>query len=130
MRKQFAQAGEGRMKLIFTLAVIAGVFFAGFKFIPVKVQHSKLEDCIIEEAKFATDPRRTSDIIRDNIWECAVEIGFNQACNRGPCFDKKDIQVNKESNKVRVQLEYSRDVVLPGYTYTWPFLIDENRSIY
>lgn len=117
--------GEGQVKLIITLALVGATFFVGYKFIPVKMQHSALQDRIIEECKMAgADPRRTAEVIRDNVWETAVEQGLEAY------FEKRDIKVTRTSNQVTVKLYYERDVVLPGYTYTWKFDLQEKRSIY
>ena len=119
-----SERGEGKLKLVVTLAAIAAVFFVAFKFIPVKVQNSTLEDCIVEEEKFAGELRRTQDVIRDNIWQCAVDNGLEDY------FDRAEIKVDKSSNSVRVRLNYERPVELPGYTYIWRFDIDMKRALY
>lgn len=117
--------GEGHMKFIVSLIGVFAVFFVGYKFIPVKVQHSKLVDCTVEEMKFAGAGRRSKDTIRDNIYDCAVhKAGLEDF------IQKSDIKVLKRSSEVRVKFYYERDVELPGYTYTWKFDFDQKRALY
>lgn len=117
--------GEGAMKLVFSLAIVGATFYIGYKFIPLKVQDGKIEDCMVEEAKMAgTGMKKTPESIRDGVWGCIGDLEARQ------WFDKKDIQVTKGSSRVTIYLEYSREVELPGYKYTWDFVHDIDRTIY
>lgn len=117
--------GEGEMKLVTSLAIVAATFYLGYKFIPVKVEDSKITDCIAESAKLAgAGGRQTADQLRDQMWECFDQIDAMDH------FDKKDIKINKTSNRIRVDLEYEREVKIPGYTYNWKFVHHEDRAIF
>ena len=117
--------GEGQLKLIVSLAGVFAAFFVGYKFIPVKIAHSKLVDCVREEMKFAGTGRRTADTIRNNCYDCAVhQAGLEDF------IEKRDFEVQKRSSSVRVIFEYEREVELPGYVYNWHFEFDEKRQLF
>ena len=117
---------NAKIKLVITLAVVGVIFFLAFKFIPVKVQHSSLVDHMREEMKFAgSNPRLKGPDIRDIIWGHIIDLQMEEF------ILKQDNEVNKRSSRVKVKLEYSRDIEIPGYgTYTWNFVFDETREIF
>ena len=114
-----------RIKLVFTIVTLAIVFYVGAKFVPVKLQNSQLRDAIVEAMKFAGTPElRTKEAIRERIWGAVYDLNLTDY------IDKRDIKVDKSSSRVAVKLYYEREIVLPGYTYTFKFDFDQRREIY
>ncbi|MFN7972668.1 MAG: hypothetical protein U0166_10025 [Acidobacteriota bacterium] len=119
-----AKSGRGYLALTATLFVISFAASAAWKFVPVKIAHGALRDCIGEELKFAGRPGNSEKKIQESVYDCARSLGLSDVIEKG------QIRVTLESSRVRIVVDYERKLVMPGWTYVWPFHVDETRPLF
>lgn len=109
-----AQRGEGRLKSIIALAVIASIIYLGYRTIPVYVNNFELEDAMKTEARFAAIQRKAPDEVRDVIYRKIQEL-------RIPAR-REDIQiVQLGGGGLRITVTYTVVIDLPGFQWKLNF---------
>jgi len=101
------ERGEGRLKTILVLVVIAIIVFAAIKIVPVYINDYELADSMQEQARFAVVNRYTEDQIRDNVYKKVLELGIPAK--------KEDIKVLATNSLVRISMDYTVPVDLLAY---------------
>ena len=105
-----AQRGEGRLKSILALAVIAGIIYFGFRTIPVYINNFELEDAMKTEARFAAVQRKSPDEVRDVIYRKIQELKIPAR--------REDIQIIQlGGGGLRITVTYTVIIEFPGYKW-------------
>jgi hypothetical protein len=114
------QGGEGKIGCILWIlaAFICGM--VAFKMIPVKIQTAELYDFMIEQAKWAGNLK--ADALKKNILSKAQELNLP--------VTEKGVMVQKDRDRVRMEVVYTVPIEFPGYTYYWKFQHLVDRNIY
>lgn len=102
------QRGEGRLKSIIALSVIAGIIYFMIKVIPVYVNNYELEDTLKNEARFASVNRKSPEDVRNTVYAKIQELQIPAR--------REDIKIVPiGNNNVRITVTYTAVVNFPGY---------------
>jgi hypothetical protein len=113
------ERGEGRLKALVALAVIAAVAYVAMQFVPVYMRSIQMEDetqAIVRQA--ALSNLREADV-KARLVEKAVEYNLP---------DNVKIEVTRNGKKVMAHVAYIQPVTLPYYTYNWAFNFRKEES--
>lgn len=104
------QRGEGRLKTIVSLAIVAAIIFLAFKIIPIYVDNYELEDAMKSEARFAAVNRKSPDDVRDAVYRKIQEL-------RIPAR-REDIRIEQVGTTgLRITVTYT--VIIDFTVYQW-----------
>ena len=106
------ERGEGRIKLLLALAVIAAAVYVALQFIPVYMHSLQMQDATQEVVRQAALQNLREPDVRARLHEKATEFSLPS--------DVK-IDVARNGKKVSAHVTYTQTITLPFYTYRWPF---------
>jgi hypothetical protein len=122
MQVRKGEAGEGALKMIFWLAVLAGVIVFVVRYVPVRIATAEFEDYMREQARFAqhSNPERLKTIILDKAVQLKLPI------------KKENCTVEKPGDRIRMECVYEVEVdfVVTTHTYRFNPQIDEPIFIF
>jgi hypothetical protein len=105
---------EGSMKAYLALAMLVVMGFLGFKLLPPYINNYQLQDSIESIARFSSyAARKTADDVKKEVLEKAEEIGIE--------LDASQVHVRKDSRAVNIEVRYTVEVPVPGYTFNLNF---------
>jgi len=117
-----SERGEGKIKTILVLAVVAFGIFAAVKIIPAFVTDYQISDKMQEQARFAVVNRYSEEQIRDNI--------FNFVQGLDIPVKREAIKVSANNSVVKISMEYTVPVDLIVYRFELHFSpSSENKAI-
>jgi hypothetical protein len=102
-----SERGEGKLKVIITLAVIVAAIYLAAKIVPVYINNFELEDTMKTEARFGFAQRKPPEQVRETVYRKAQELGLP--------VGMQDIQVEAQTSGYRIVVTYTVIVELPGY---------------
>lgn len=105
------ERGEGQFGCLVGIIILLVAGVLAYKLIPVKVKAADLRDTIVDEAKSAG--QHDQRVIVKNILAKAKELNFP--------VTEENIEINRKSTYVIIDVKYTVPVDLPGYTYNWNF---------
>lgn len=116
------ERGAGYAKAFLWLAVLAIVVYLCFKIIPHFLNNVALQDYMITESRFATYQRKPDSEIRETIFKKATNLEIDW-------IKREDIRVETSQGRVKISIEYTVPVELPGYTLNLKFSpVADNRQ--
>ena len=116
------QRGEGRLKSILILAIMAAAIYAGVKMVPPYVAEYQLADKMQEQARFAVVNRFTEDQIRENIFKVMQDLEIPAK--------REDIHIVATQQVVKISLDYFVPIELLSYHVDLHFTpSSENKSL-
>ena len=116
------ERGAGYAKALLWLAVLAIVVYLGFKIIPHFLNNVELQDFMITESRFATYQRKSDEQIRETIFKKASDLDIDW-------IKREDIKVETAQGRVKISIDYTVPVELPGYTLNLNFKpVADNRQ--
>jgi hypothetical protein len=107
------ERGEGRIKFLLTLLVLAAFVYVTLQFVPVYWRSIQMQDAtetLVKQAALRPDMRETD--LRAQLEQKADEFNLP---------DNKRIELTRNGKKVMARVIYTHDIVLPFYTYKWSF---------
>ena len=121
-RRFRAQRGEGRLKAILVIAIIAFVIYAAVKILPPYIAEYQLADKMTEQARFGVVNRYTEEQIRAAVFKEAQDLDIP--------ITKEDIKVLASPSMVRISVDYTIPVDLIVYKLDLHFTPNsENKSL-
>jgi hypothetical protein len=121
-RRFRAQRGEGRLKAILVIAIIAFVIYAAVKILPPYIAEYQLADKMTEQARFGVVNRYTEEQIRAAVFKEAQDLDIP--------ITKEDIKVLASPSVVRISVDYTIPVDLIVYKLDLHFTPNsENKSL-
>jgi hypothetical protein len=121
-RRFRAQGGEGRLKAILVIAIIAFVIYAAVKILPPYIAEYQLADKMTEQARFGVVNRYTEEQIRAAVFKEAQDLDIP--------ITKEDIKVLASPSVVRISVDYTIPVDLIVYKLDLHFTPNsENKSL-
>ena len=108
-RRSRREAGEGQFGCLFGIILLLIAVFIAYKIIPVKVRMADLRQTVIDEAKSAGS--HNDSHIRKAILAKADEMQL-------PVTDD-NIEINRRSGDIQVDVDYIVPIQFPGYTWQW-----------
>jgi hypothetical protein len=110
MRKR-SERGEGQFGCLLGLVFLLLAGLIAYRMIPIKVKAAELRDTIVDESKSAG--QHGKDQIEAAIVDKAERLGLP--------VTKKNIDIEKRANEIRIDVKYTVPVDFPGYTFKWKF---------
>ena len=120
MSNRERQRGEARIGTVVWLLLFVVLVMVSKEAIPVKIRTSKLQDFMIELAKFST--REEDERLQKRIMEKAQELELP--------LRKEDVSVRKSNGRVRMKAQYDVTLRFPFYTYVWHFNHEVDRPVF
>ena len=114
------QRGDSKLGCVLWLLLLAIVGYIGYQVIPVKIKDMQLKDHMEELAQ--RSPRATARQFSESIHKRALELGLP--------VEKKNIRVEKNMRRARMQVEYVVQVNIIVTTIDWSFNHDLERDIF
>ena len=105
------EKGESQFGCLVGIVILLVAGVLAYKLIPVKVKAADLRDTVVDEAKSAGQHDET--VITRNILQKAKELNFP--------VTEENIEINRKSTYVIIDVNYVVPVDLPGYTFNWKF---------
>jgi hypothetical protein len=117
-----SQRGEGRIKSIVILAIMAAAIYAAVKMVPPYAAEYQLADKMQEQARFAVVNRYTEDQIRENIFKVMQDLEIPAK--------REDIHIVDNQQVVKISLDYFVPIDLLSYHVDLHFTpSSENKSL-
>jgi hypothetical protein len=117
-----AERGEGKIKMILVLLVIALGIYVTAKILPPYVEEYQLADKMQEQARFAIVNRYTDDQVRNNIFKVIQDLDIPAK--------RDDIKVTVTQSVVRISVDYTVPVDILTYHIDLHFTpSSENKSL-
>lgn len=118
------ESGEIRIGAIIWLVVLAVVGLILWEAVPVKVRSSRLQDFMVEQARFyqARGARVSEERIKRNIVEKAREL-------RLP-VEPENVTVERLGGMLVMRAVYTVPLEFPLYTYMWDFDTEVERPVF
>jgi len=110
------QTGKGNLGCLFSLLIVAGLGYLGYKFAPHYVDHFRLKDAMEEIAVHRAVGSRsgaTNKAIQNEVLEKAKELGIP--------LKREGIRVQQEQDRVSITVKYTIPVALANHVYDWNF---------
>lgn len=116
-----SERGEGNLGCILWLLALGLAILIAWKAVPVKLQSTELYDYMDELAKFSagTVP---PDELRKRILDRAAQLQIP--------LQKENIRVERNGDRIYMEVDYTIPVEFPGYTYQWNFHQKLDRPIF
>ena len=109
------ERGEGRLKFLLILAVLALIGYSCYQYVPVAVRAYQLKDVMQQTVNTAAmQPQTTSDSLRKLLIDRAQEYG-------APPPPATQVSVTQTDARWQARVQYTRDIPLPFYTYQYNF---------
>ena len=105
------QRGEGKLGCVMGLLILVAAVFVAYKMIPIKVRATEFRDAVNDAARSASG--QPTDSIKNKLAYKAVQL-------RLP-IGEKDIKIDRRSDYITIEVEYTVPVEFPGYTFQWKF---------
>jgi hypothetical protein len=116
-----SERGEGNFGCILWLLALGLAVMIAWKAVPVKIQSTELYDYMDELAKFSA-ANSPPEELKKRLLVRAGEL-------RIP-LRKEDITVERNGDRVYMEISYTVPVEFPGYTYQWHFRQKLDRPIF
>ncbi len=102
-----AQRGEGQLKAIIYMLVLAAAVYVAVKLVPVYVAEYQLKDKIAEQARFAVVNRYNEDQVKDIIFKVIKDLDIPAK--------RDDIKVETTNHGLMISVNYTVPVDLAVY---------------
>ena len=112
--RRHGERGEGRLKFIIVVAVIAIVAYCAYQYVPVTVQAYQFKDVMQQTVNSAAMQQTTNDGLRKLLTDRAQEYG-------APPPPATQVEVTQVENRWQARVHYTRDISFPFYTYQYIF---------
>ena len=116
-----SERGEGNLGCILWLLALGLAVLIAWKAIPVKLQSTELYDYMDELAKFSA-AQLPPDQLKKRILERAAQLQIQ--------IRKEDIRVERNGDRIYMEVRYTIPVEYPGYTYQWNFHQKLDRPLF
>jgi hypothetical protein len=116
-----SERGEGNLGCILWLLALGLAVLIAWKAVPVKLQSTELYDYMDELAKFSA-AQVPPDQLKKRILDRAAQLQIP--------LRKEDVRVQRNGDRIYMEVEYTIPVEFPGYTYQWNFHQKLDRPIF
>lgn len=106
------ERGSARLKFLIIISLVAGIAFAGYRFVPVAFQSYQYKDLMQASVDKGVALGRGSEWVKEQLVKQGGEYGVPPNANIS-------IQENEGAMVARVQ--FKRAIEFPGYTYEYDF---------
>ena len=121
MPRRRSERGEGNLGCILWVIALALVALIAWKAVPVKIQSSELYDYMDELAKFNSARTPPEDL---------VKMIMDRAHGLGIPMQKGDVKVERNGDRIFMEIDYTVPLDILGMTYQWHFHQKLDRPIF
>lgn len=116
------EAGEGKFQALVWFLIMVWVFLAGMEVLPKRYRVSQFEDAMVDAGERAGQRGANTARIKGGLlWE-ADQLDLP--------VTKDNLAVEVNANFVRISVDYTVPLRLPGYTYVWEVHHELRRKIF
>ncbi|HEX8746154.1 MAG TPA: hypothetical protein VF717_03085 [Pyrinomonadaceae bacterium] len=109
------ERGEGRLKFLIVLAILAVVGYCAYQYVPVAIQAYQLKDVMQQTVNTAAlQSQTTSDSLKKTLTDRAQEYG-------APPPPPTQVVVVQQDGRWQARVQYTRQIPLLFYTYQYNF---------
>lgn len=109
------ERGEGRLKFLIVLAILAVVGYCAYQYVPVAIQAYQLKDVMQQTVNTAAmQSQTTSDSLKKTLTDRALEYG-------APPPPTTQVEVVQQDGRWQARVHYTRQIPLPFYIYQYSF---------
>jgi len=112
------QRGRGNLGCLFSFLMLGAIGYLGYKFIPPYVSHYELKDALDELAVYEVSGIGVS---KNGTAVDTQDLVINKAKEMGIRLEKKDIKIERMTDKILIHVHYSVPIDLPGRVYELKF---------
>ena len=115
------ERGEGRIKFLLTLLVLALLAYVAMQFVPAYWRSMQMQDATQTIVTQAVVQNLRDNDVRARLEEKAIELSLP---------DNKKIELMHNGKRMIVHVRYTHDITLPFYTYPWTFDFRKEDTAY
>jgi hypothetical protein len=109
------ERGEGRLKFLIIVAILALLGYSAYQYVPVAIQAYQLKDVMQQTVNTAAvQGQTTSETLKKTLTEHAQEYG-------APPPPATQVGVTIQDGRWQARVMYTREIKLPFYTYQYTF---------
>jgi uncharacterized protein YpmS len=109
------ERGEGRLKFLIVLAILAVIGYSAYQYLPVAIQAYQLKDVMQQTVNTsAVQSQTTSESLKKLITERSQEYG-------APPPPATQVTVTQQDGRWQARVQYTRQIPLPFYSYEYTF---------
>jgi hypothetical protein len=109
------ERGEGRLKFLIVIAILAVIAYCAYQYLPVAVQAYQFKDFMQQTVNTAAmQSQTTTDSLRKNLTDRAQEYG-------APAPPATQVVVTQQDGRWQARIQYTRPISFPFYTYQYNF---------
>jgi hypothetical protein len=121
MPRRRSERGEGNLGCIIWVLILAIGALIAFKAVPAKMRSAEFYDFMDEMAKFSA-AGSTREALEKAILARADELDIP--------LEKRNLSINLQRERIRIEVKYTLPLDFPGYTYYWDFHHVLDRQIF
>jgi hypothetical protein len=106
------ERGAGRLKFLFVIAIIGGLAYAGYLFVPVLYNAYLFRDLMQHNVDVAVTQGYPVSWVKDQLTKGGPEYGVPPDA---------EITPSQHDNRIEVRVQFTRPIKFPGYTYEYKF---------
>ena len=107
-----SERGGAQLKLIIFIAILAGVGYAGYMYIPVAVDAYYFKDAMQNKVNLAAAQGYDSGWVADQVSKSKSEFHVP---------DDAVITPSQNDGRMQCRVQFSRPISFPGFTYNYDF---------
>ena len=115
------ERGEGRLGLLFALALLGTGIFLGVKIIPVRINAYEFRDFVQEECRYAATRNNDAEIFK-RIIDKAKELEIP--------LDRKNIQMERTTREMIITAKFEQPIDLKFTIYVFKFDQKERAPLF
>ncbi|MBD0373696.1 MAG: hypothetical protein ICV60_22885 [Pyrinomonadaceae bacterium] len=109
------ERGEGRLKFLVVIAILAVVGYSAYQYVPVAVQAYQLKDVMQQTVNTAAlQSQTTGESLKKTLTDRALEYG-------APPPPATQVLVTQQDARWQARVQYTRQIPLPFYIYQYTF---------
>lgn len=116
------QRGEGRLGMLFALAILGTAIFAGVKYVPVRVTAYEFHDEIRQAARYGAAYNKTAKFVENSIHEIADDLDIP--------LTKTSLHVRRTRSAIVVEVNYEQPIDFAVTTYVYKFDTKEEAPLF
>ena len=106
------ERGEGRLKFLITIAILAVVAYAGYQYVPVALKAYQFKDYMQQTVD------KASALGQNGEW---VKTQLKASFNDYDVPPEATITTTQREGRLEATVQFTRPVILPLYTYQYDF---------
>jgi hypothetical protein len=109
------ERGEGRLKFLVIIAILAVIGYSAYQYVPVAVNAYQLKDVMQQTVNTAAlQSQTTAESLKKTLTDRAQEYG-------APPPPATQVGVTQQEGRWLARVQYTRQITFPFYTYQYTF---------